>query len=250
MEFDALFYTTAVVAVFIAGVSKGGFGSGAAFVASPLLALVIEPQVAIGLMLPLLMAMDVAAVRAYWRKWSLPDARVLVLGAIPGIALAVALHSVTNADMLRFLIGSISILFVAFQIGVARGWITPRDRPFGPKAGLFAGAVAGFTSFVSHAGGPPALIYLLPKKLDKTTFQATTVIAFWWINLLKIGPYAALGFLSRDVIVPILWLLPVAILGIFTGVQAHKRLDDRMFFAVAYVLLTLAGSKLIFDALT
>ena len=43
-------------------------------------------------------------------------------------------------------------------------------------AGVTAGLVAGFTSFVSHAGGPPAAVYLLSRKLDKTAFQATTVI--------------------------------------------------------------------------
>jgi hypothetical protein len=45
-------------------------------------------------------------------------------------------------------------------------------------AGLVAGTVAGFTSFVSHAGGPPAAIFLLSRGLDKTGYQATSVLIF------------------------------------------------------------------------
>ena len=39
------------------------------------------------------------------------------------------------------------------------------------------GALAGFTSFVAHAGGPPANAYLLPQRLDKTVFVGMPVFA-------------------------------------------------------------------------
>ena len=43
---------------------------------------------------------------------------------------------------------------------------------------------------------------------------------------------------------------PFAILGAWLGVRAHFMLSKRLFFGVAYVLLTLTGTKLIWDALT
>ncbi|MEL6426700.1 MAG: sulfite exporter TauE/SafE family protein, partial [Pseudomonadota bacterium] len=83
MELDLTFFALAVPAVLLAGISKGGFGSGAAFVAAPLLALIIEPQYAVGVMLPLLMLMDVTSLRPYWRRWDWPNARTMMIGAIP-----------------------------------------------------------------------------------------------------------------------------------------------------------------------
>jgi len=50
MQLDLTFFALAVPAVIFAGVLKGGFGSGAAFAATPLLALILEPGAAIGLM--------------------------------------------------------------------------------------------------------------------------------------------------------------------------------------------------------
>ncbi len=182
---DLTFFTFAIPAVIFAGISKGGFGSGAAFAATPLLALILEPGAAIGLMLPLLMLMDVTALKPYWRKWDTPSAWALVLGAVPGVALGAVLYSVANPDLFRLLIGLIAVGFVAFQLARANGLIAPAPRPMSGKLGAFWGVIAGFTSFISHAGGPPAAVYLLSRKLDKTTFQSTTVIVFWAINLMK-----------------------------------------------------------------
>ena len=55
LTFDLFFFLVAGPAVFFAGVSKAGFGSGAAFAAATILALVVEPGLALGVMLPLLM---------------------------------------------------------------------------------------------------------------------------------------------------------------------------------------------------
>ena len=57
MELDFTFFAIAIPAVLFAGISKGGFGSAAAFAAAPLLALILEPAEAVAIMLPLLVVM-------------------------------------------------------------------------------------------------------------------------------------------------------------------------------------------------
>ena len=59
--------------------------------------------------------------------------------------------------------------------------------------GVFWGTIAGFTSFVSHTGGPPYQAYVLPQKLPKMMFAGTSTIVFAVINLVKLVPYWALG---------------------------------------------------------
>ena len=58
-----------------------------------------------------------------------------------------------------------------------------------PSTGFFAGLIAEFTSFVSHAGGPSAAVYLLSLRLSKTEFQASTILTFRVIKLAKFIPY-------------------------------------------------------------
>ncbi len=250
MLLDATFFALAVPAVIFAGISKGGFGSGAAFAATPILALVIDPRLALGFMLPLLMLIDLATLGPYWKRWSLPDARLLILGAVPGVGLGVALFRIANADVFRLLIGVVAIAFVAFQVARAQGWIRVSRRPVGGAVALAAGTVAGFTSFVSHAGGPPVAMYLLSKQISKTAYQATTVLVFWAVNILKAIPYAILGAFTAETLWANVMLSPAALLGAWLGVKAHRVVPERAFFSVTYVLLTLTGTKLMWDALT
>ena len=246
---DWTLYAVAVPAVIFAGVSKGGFGSGAAFASASILALVVAPGVALGLMLPLLMLIDVATLRPYWKKWSWPDARLLLLGAVPGVVLGAGVYRMAEPDVFRLLIGAICIGFVAWQALSRAGMIRARDRAMPVWGGGLAGLVAGFTSFVSHAGGPPAAVYLLSRRLDKTAFQATTVLLFWLVNAVKFVPYAFLGIFTVQTMVMDVLLAPFALLGAWLGVKAHRVVPEGVFFAITYVLLTVTGAKLIWDGI-
>lgn len=250
IELDLAFFLIAAPAVIFAGISKAGFGSGVAFVSSSILAIILDPGQALALMLPLLMLIDAATLGPFWKKWSGPDCALLISGALPGVALGAWLYRATDADLLRLLIGVISVAFVIWHIGQARikASKTPLTHP--RLAGLSAGLVAGFTSFVSHAGGPPAAVYLLARGLDKTRFQASTVLVFWAINAAKFVPYAYLGLFTVNTFWAGALLAPFALFGAWLGVRAHHVVSERLFFAVAYVALTLTGCKLIWDALT
>lgn len=151
---------------------------------------------------------------------------------------------------MRLLIGLVALLFVAWQLGQSTGLINLRGKRFGPRTGVIAGVVLGFTSFVSHAGGPAAAVYLLGQGLGKTTFQATTVLIFWAVNFSKAGIYAGMGIFTRETLLLDLALIPFALLGTWLGIKAHHIVPERLFFGIAYVALTLTGTKLIWDALT
>ncbi|KIC24562.1 MULTISPECIES: sulfite exporter TauE/SafE family protein [unclassified Leisingera] len=247
--FDAMFFVFAIPAVVFAGVSKGGFGSGAAFASASILALVLEPGMALALMLPLLMLIDVANLKPYWGRWNLRASLLLIGGGLPGVALGAWLYAAVDADAMRVLIGLVSVCFVLWQL---RGRLRLRlaaDAPLSTGAGALAGLAVGFTSFVSHAGGPPAAVYLLSLKLRKTEYQASTVLIFWAINIAKAVPYAGLGMFTRETLLLDLMLAPFALLGAWLGVKLHHSIPERWFFALTYVLLTVTGAKLIWDGL-
>ncbi|WP_416376545.1 sulfite exporter TauE/SafE family protein [Thalassovita sp.] len=250
MQMDLATLAIAAAAVVFAGISKGGFGSGAAFASAAILAIVMEPGQAIGIMLPLLMLIDVSTLRPYWKKWSLPEARVLILGSVPGIVAGGWLYQSVDADVFRILIGGIAVAFVAWQLALKLKLIGAPKRAMPVWGGAVAGAVAGFTSFISHAGGPPAAVYLLSRGLGKTPYQATTVLTFWAVNLAKFVPYFLLGIFSVQTFMADLVLAPFALLGAWIGVRLHYRIPETAFFGLTYMLLILTGTKLIWDGLT
>jgi uncharacterized membrane protein YfcA len=90
-------------------------------------------------------------------------------------------------------------------------------------------------------------MYLLRRPLDRTDFVATTVLFFTIVNYTKLVPYAWLGQLASANLATSLVLAPLAPLGVYTGVYLHKRVSDRLFFGVVYVLLAVVAVKLVWD---
>jgi uncharacterized membrane protein YfcA len=237
----------AAPALIVAGAAKGGFGGAGAFAATPLLALALGPGQALGVMLPLLMAIDVVTLRIYWRRWSPPDARTLMAAGVLGVGLGWALFGLIPPAAVQLAIGTVALLFVAFRALQAVGWTPPGSAAFSPLRAGFWGAVAGLTSFVAHAGGPPTAMALAPRRLDKTAYQASVVATFWWINVVKLGPYFALGLIDAPNLAWSLALAPFAALGVAFGVWGHRRVPQAWFDGVILAALMVTGAKLAYD---
>lgn len=244
MSVDPLFWMLAVAAVLIAGVSKGGFGGGIGVVAVPLMALTTNVPTAAAIMLPILCLMDVMNMTAYWGKWDRRVLKILVPASFVGIAIGALTFRFMSEEVLRLLIGLIALGFTLNH------WLkrAPADgRKPGDWNGRFWGAMAGFTSFAAHAGGPPIAVYLLPQKLHKTTYQATTVFFFICVNYVKLVPYIWLGQLNSTNLTTSALLAPLAFIGVWAGIRLHKMIPEQLFYRVAYILLFVTGLKLIWD---
>lgn len=250
IDMTGYFFVFAIPAVMFAGVSKAGFGSGAAFASSGILAIVLEPGFALALMLPLLMLVDLASLKPYWGRWKLRDSLLLLAGGLPGVALGTLLYRFVDADDMRVMIGVISVAFVIWQMSTSMRKHLAERPPMPEWAGALAGVVAGFTSFISHAGGPPAAVYMLGRRMSKTEYQASTVLVFGVLNTAKFVPYAFLGLFTFETLKLDLMLAPFALIGAWIGVNLHHKVPEKAFFALTYVLLTCTGAKLIWDGLT
>jgi len=249
---DIWFYALAVPAVLIAGISKGGFGSGLVVMAVPLMALVVPPPQAAAVMLPILVAMDLTAFWTYRKSFDRGHLKVVLPASVIGIAIGWATFGFLNAAAVRLLVG---VLAVTFPLGY---WLKLKPpaipaipagsaRLWGGLWGGLWGAISGFTSFVAHAGGPPVLVYLLPQKLEKRLFVGTLVVFFMVVNGLKLIPYGQLGQFHAGNLLTSAVLLPLAPLGIWLGLWMQNRIPDRAFYGVCYVLLFSTGVKLCWD---
>ena len=242
---DPWFWALAIPAVALTGIGKGGLGGGAA-VATPLMALTIPPAQAAAIMLPVLCLMDVAGVRAYLWRWDRRVVRIVVPAGIAGICVGALTISFMNDDWIRILLGSVAIGFLVWTLYPKRGF----SRKPGTLAGWFWAAMSGFTGFITHAGSPPIMVYLLPQKLDKEAFVATSLIFFFTLNYAKILPYLWLRFFDATVLVSAALLVPVGIAGVYAGMWMQRRIDARWFYRLIYALLLFTGTKLLYDGIT
>ena len=238
------FYAVAIPCVILTGISKAGLGI-AGGIAVPILALAISPIQAAAIMLPILLVMDVVSVYLYRREWSREHMRIILPAGVLGTAIGWATFSFLDEHSLRIILGVISIGFVA------QSWINklPPDPTPRFKKGFFWATISGVTSFIAHSGGPPLYVYLLPLRLPKAVHVGTTVIFFAVVNALKIVPYFALGMIDATNMTTAAVLLPVIPVGIALGIWIQRRLSTKWFFRLAYTLLLLTGTKLLYDGL-
>ena len=243
------FYLAAVPAVVLLGLSKGGF-AGLGVLGMPLMALTIPPVQAAAITLPILMVQDAFSVWVYRRSWDRTNLRILLPGAVAGIVAAYLLAAKVPDAAVALVLGTISIVF-ALRRFLAR---TPGGPPVPPSAlnrpaGWFWGAVAGFTSMIAHAGGPPFQIYVIPQRLPRDLFVGTGVVFFALVNLIKVPPYLALGQFTRANLSTSAVLFPLAIASTWAGVWLVRRVSGERFYDIVYVLLLLLGGKLVWDGM-
>lgn len=250
---EPLFYAAAIPAVILTGLSKGGFGGAFGFAAVPLMALVISPVQAAGLMLPILLIMDVVAVAAYRKSFDRRVVFTLLPAGTAGTALGWATASLVSDDVVRLLVGLIAIAFLARAFWArqsgprAAGAVEAAARRPSLLSAQFWGMLAGYTSFVAHAGGPPFQAYVVPLRLDPVRYAATSAIFFGLINAIKVVPYAALGQFDAENLLTAAALAPVAILSTWYGVRLVRRIDERLFYRILMGSILIVAVKLIHD---
>ncbi len=246
MSGEMQFYLVAVPAVIVLGLSKGGF-TGLSSLAMPMMSLVISPVRAAAIVLPVLIVQDWVSVWAFRRDFSPRNLLILIPASIIGVAAGWLLAARVTEDAVRLAVGVISIAFVAYMLIRDRLGLAAVATP-GVPAGLLWGSLAGFTSFISHAGSPPFQVYVMPQNLKPRVFAGTATMFFAAVNLIKFPPYLMLGQFSRQNLTVSALLIPVAVLSTFAGVWLVRRVAADRFYAIILVITFLIGVKLTYDA--
>ncbi len=265
IENAAAFVLLGTLSAMVISATKAGFG-GLGVLGLPIMVYACggDTTLATGVMLPLLIATDLVALASWWRKWSWRAAWMLLpgaaLGIVAGAAVLWALLSMgdsaeaaqagraTARSALMLIVGVISLIFVALQ-AVKAVWLRPAAfRPVGWQ-GAAAGAAAGVTSTLAHAAGPVAAMFLLPQRMSKGAYVATTVVFFAIVNQLKLIPFIALGLINAETLGAGAVLLPGVVAGAVLGLLLHSRVPQRAFTAVVYALLAVAGGHMTYKAL-
>lgn len=235
-----------VLAVVLVGLSKGGLGGAFAMMGVPVMSLVMPPVLAAAILLPILLMMDAISLW-YWRKWTdWSVLRVMLPAAVVGVAVGWATAAITSDAAVRLIVGVVALGFAGRAL---LGRFLGSAPAYRPRMGWILGAVAGFTSFVAHAGGPLFQMHVLPKRLDPKLYTGTSVMFFAMVNAFKVLPYAALGMFEGEVLMSALVMLPLAVVSVSIGAAIIKRMSAEVFYPFTYAMISLVGIKLIWDGI-
>jgi uncharacterized membrane protein YfcA len=245
MEIDSYLVLASFAALLI-GMSKGGLPL-VGMMSVPVLSLLMSPVKAAVLLLPLYVISDMVGIWLYRRNYSLINLKILAPAGVIGVMVGWLTASMISDLTIKFIIGLVGVGF-CLQTWFKRSQSETPATASVPK-GSFWGVLAGFTSFIAHAGGPPFQVFVLPQKLPKAEFAGTATILFAIINFAKIGPYQALSPYSIDDLMKAGVLVPFALAGTILGAYLTKRIADVWFYRLVQTGLFLVSLKLMSDAI-
>jgi len=253
-------YAWAVVffAIFLIGVTKSGFGSGVGLMIVPMTAISMGyipgrgSVAALGLLLPLLVIGDFIAVYQYRRIFSLSIVKHLLPGTLVGVVLGGLLlwwfhqqRELVNA-LMRIEIGIESIVLVGIHWWRQYKGVQQRLMAE-PWRSHSTGAFAGVSSTLAHAAGPIIAMYLLPLRLDRQVFVGTSAIYFFILNTAKLPAYWLADQFANAKLPFTLQFVPLVAAGAVFGFWVNKRIGDKLFSRIVYVLTFLMGWYILID---
>lgn len=248
MSFEPWQWAVLALAATLVGFSKSGIpGLGILFVA--IFQTVVPAKMATGMVLPLLIIGDIAAVATYRQHARWGYVFRLLPWTAAGVVLGYVVFGRIDDRQASTMIGVILLGMLALHL-----WRKPKSAAarleheveehglwFGPVIGI----MAGFTTLVANAAGPLMVLYLLAMRLPKMEFLGTGAVYFLVLNCFKVPFMVDLDLINSTSLSVNLWLAPLVIAGSIAGRALAGRMPQKLFEWSALVLTFLAAVRML-----
>ncbi len=233
---------TAAVIILIASTVHAVTGFGYALVATPLLALTVDPHTAVvaTTMSALAMTITIAVRQRHHAEWKV--AMVAMAGIVLGMPLGLWVYGVTSEQVLTALIG---VGVLGCTVMVWRRVKVPGNTPVLVGVGLVSGALSTSTG----TNGPPMVAAFQGMGYDPHRFRATLSAVFAGTSVFSLIGFALAGKVNAQS----LWIglvgLPVVQVGWFAGNAIFSRIDAERFRKVVLAALLVSAVVTLSSAL-
>ena len=234
----------AVVAALGVGIGKAGL-SGMGMFHVLVFAFLFGARASTGVVLPLLLVGDVAAVRTFHQHARWDYVRRMLPPACLGVVSAAWFMRDLDEALYRPVIGWITLLLSILQfVRMYRpDWLgnVPHARWFAWTMGILAGAA----TMLANAAGPVFAVYLIAVGLPKFEVVGTLAWFFLIVNVFKLPFSAGLGLIRSSTLMLNLVLVPAVMVGVFSGRWIVHRLPQRVFELLMLIFAVIAALRLI-----
>lgn len=235
-----------ITIAFVATLFRSTFGFGEALIAVPLLGMFLPMSECVPL--AVMMSIFVAAVVLIQdhSKVHVRSAKWLILSALPGIPVGLALLFYGNETVIKVLLGAVIIGYALYSLTGKNTYHLEKESRLwlfvcGFLSGVFGGAYG--------VNGPPLVVYGNLRRWDARNFRATLQAYFLAAGLVSMIGYAGGGMIDRQNMHYFAYCIPAIIPAILLGRYFNRRLQGESFYKYVFVGLIAVGTVLIVDSL-
>ena len=246
------YFAALLIAAFIVGIAKGGFGGGIGMLSVPVMLLVLPPKTVIPLLVPVLITCDIFTMRSFPNTWDKQGFLLIAPGMVVGLFAGLLLLGRMRPADIKLAIGILTLTFCVIT------WLGLGNKPLFARASLVKGSVVGLAcgiaTMLAHSAGAIVNMFLLSRRLDKETFIGTTARFYFVFNVSKVpifglNPNPAGPHFDWQTFLWSSWVLPFCPLAVWIGVWMQRRFSQEAFRGIIYVTLVAIAGKLIWDSL-
>ncbi len=244
MELGAEQWAALVAAALFTGLSKAGL-SGLSLIGVLFLAEAFG-MASVGLLLPMLIIADLAVYPAYRKDGTWGDALRLLPPALLGVLIGWWLLGVISEEIGRPVIGGVILCMLGLQ--VMKKWSPVCFKQMSARVSYtwVIASLGGVASTLANAAGPLMQLYLLSKNYEKLRLIGTAARFFLVLNLVKLPLLGQLDLVHRETLKLNAFMIPVILLGVWSGRGIIKSLSPKVFEMIVLVFASLAAARLLF----
>ncbi len=226
--------------IFVASFTQGLTGFGFALVSIPLLSLIIDIKIAIPLGAMCGLVVNVYLTFRLRKHLNFSEIKYLIFGAVVGIPIGSYFLKSANPDLLQQFLGIIVLAFVFLSSFNLIKHYQLNDK-WGYIFGLFSGLLGG----AFNTNGPPILIYLSLKNMDKNKHKATISGFFLVTSIIIVFDHAITGISNSNIFLMFLKLIPFILTGLLLGDMLFLKISTKVYQKMIMIGLFFIGLFLI-----
>ena len=235
-------------ALLFAAFVKGASGLGFPLIATPMVALLLDIRVAITILLIPNIVMDIAQVfRDGFPLAVLRRFAWFFLATIAGVFLGTAVLVNLPLWILNFCLGTMILVFVAFNLLKFEFGITPGLEK---RLSLPVGFISGFLNGLTNAAGPVLAIYLYSLRLEKREFIKSIATIFVFTKMSQLAAVSSWNLFNGSTLMLSLQVTLFVLAGFYAGIKTQDRINQQTFNRALLILLFVIGVTLLARALT
>lgn len=233
-------YSLALLIIITAYTFRGVTGFGSGLISIPLLALFLP----LTFVVPFISILDISASLIHTIHTRKHVSWKVILRALPfallGVTFGLFIIKSINTVILVKALGAFIILFAIYSF--VSPTLKKDDSSIWP---VFAGFFGSLIGTLFGTGGPFYVFYFHLQQLDKTVFRATCAAVFLIDGLIRATGFTLSGFYTSEVLLNILYAIPIMFFAMYVGEHLHTNISQRTFQRAIGIFLIFSGIALL-----
>ncbi|MBN2260448.1 MAG: sulfite exporter TauE/SafE family protein [Clostridiales bacterium] len=228
--------TVIALIFFVSGLLQGITSFGFSLIALPLLSFQLDLQLIVPVLIIYSLVMNSTILLYLYKHVKVREIILIAFAGIIFTPIGMQILLFMDGNLLKMITGFFIFLF-SIMLMLNKHYEIKNEKAGKLLTGALSGILNGSVSF----SGPPLIIFMSNKGMEKQQFRANLTFYFWVLNIITIPTFFFGGLITSQTLVFSAKYVLFLIIGVMAGVFLGNRLKESYFKKMVIVILMILG---------